>query len=272
MYRLLLVEDDDGFRGALSGQLNKLNYEVIEAADGRIARDLCALQDFDLIICDMQMPFLGGLELLEWLKGKKSIPFILMTGFTHIIETQKAYELGATDFIAKPFKEADLLRAVEGILIPPKSEATPQPKSVDEQYCKISIDEFVSKPEIEFDVFVRLSSKKFVKIGYAGDSIPTERIGSYREKGVRHLHIRREDFSKLVGFTLSVSKLVTESDKISKEKKFNFLKYTGEVILERAFIEGVDQGSYDDAKGMLQNSIEVIAENDGYFNLLSMLN
>lgn len=59
------------------------------------------------------MPYLNGVELLEWIVQHKKTPVILMTGFSHILETQKAYELGASSFITKPFKDADIATAIK---------------------------------------------------------------------------------------------------------------------------------------------------------------
>jgi len=65
MKKILLVEDDDNFRSALKSILAK-KYEVVEAANGKIARDLHAMTDFQLIISDVQMPHFSGIDLLEW--------------------------------------------------------------------------------------------------------------------------------------------------------------------------------------------------------------
>lgn len=271
MRRILLVEDDDQFRRAMAMSLKDQKYEVIEAANGKVAREICGTQKFDLVISDVQMPFLDGVELLEWIKKNCPMPFVLMTAFTNLLETKTAFELGADDFLAKPFSQADL-RQVLLKLFGPKQPESQSVAEVEVQFCKVSIDEFVSRPRIDFDVYVRLSARKYVKIGHAGDEIPRERIEGYKQKGQKHLYIRREDFSKLVDFNLELSKVIAKNDKIQFEKKMNFMKYTGEVILEKAFVAGVDQESYGEAQEMLVSTVNVMSELPEHLELLNVLN
>src|SRR3989344_8465266 len=96
--KILLVEDDDYFRSAVKDLLSK-KYDVLEAANGKIARDLLILTSVDLVLSDIQMPHFTGVDLLEWVKKNRPSPVILMTGFSHILETQRAHELGADDFL-----------------------------------------------------------------------------------------------------------------------------------------------------------------------------
>lgn len=114
MKKILLVEDDNYFRAAVKSIVGK-KYEIIEAENGKVARDLIPTSNPDLIISDIQMPHLSGVELLEWVKTHKPTPVILMTGFSHILETQQAHALGADDFLPKPFREEELLEKIRKI-------------------------------------------------------------------------------------------------------------------------------------------------------------
>src|ERR1051325_323803 len=108
MGKILVVEDDNFFRDSLAAYMKERGHEVHPAPNGRVARDICGVQRFDVILSDIRMPHLDGVELLKWVKSSCPMPFVLMTGFTNILETQSAYEIGADDFIAKPFKNAEL--------------------------------------------------------------------------------------------------------------------------------------------------------------------
>jgi response regulator RpfG family c-di-GMP phosphodiesterase len=271
MHRILLVEDDDQFRRAMVMSLKDLKYEVIEAANGKVAREICGTQKFDVVISDVQMPFLDGVELLDWIKKNNPMPFVLMTAFTNILETKTAYELGAEDFLAKPFRQIELKMILDKILRPPSKNA-PELGEAESLFCRVSIDEFVSRPKIDFDVYIRLSPNKFIRIGHAGDEIPRDRIENYKQKGQKHLHIRREDFTKLVDFNLELSRVVVKHEQVNVEKKINFMKYTGEVILEKAFVAGVDEESYGEAKEMLVSTVNVMTEIPEHLELLNVLN
>lgn len=269
----MLVEDDDFFRGALKDCLSSKGYTVLEAQNGQIAKNIIKATPCDLILSDVQMPFLNGIELLEWLRTDHATPFILMTGFTNLIETQKAYDLGANEFLSKPFRNEELITAIEKLLQPIGAD-TPAVHDDDDEsdYRKASIEEFVARPTIDFDVFVRLSDKKFVKIGYKGDTLPLDRIRSYRDKGVQYLYLKAEDFPKLVQFNLELSQIIQKNTKISPEKKANFMKYTGELILEQAFMEGVSKECFNEASAFLKSSVQTVTELGDSFELLGALN
>lgn len=273
MANFLVVEDDDFFRKALVTFLRSKNHEVFEAPNGKLAKDVLGAQKIDVVVSDMQMPFLNGIELFEWIKSQKlTTKFLLMTGFSHLIETQQAYSLGVDEFLTKPFRNEELFEAVQKIL--GVNKTAPEGSAVvrEKVYCKVSIDEFVTRPKIDFDVFVKLTETKYVRIGRAGELIPTDRIEQYKSKGVRHLHIKSEDFHKLVEFNLQFSKVLQNRKDVPKEKKANFIRYTGEMVMEKAFIAGVDQETFKEAQDFLGLSVNMISDETEYFDLLGLLN
>lgn len=269
MAKILVVEDDDFFRDAISDYLTSKKHEVTKAPNGKVAREVMSVQPFDVVITDIQMPGLTGIELLEWSKVHKPTPFVMMTGFSMLLETQSAYEMGAKEFLNKPFKNIELVSALDRILGVQKIfDVVPKQN----EYCKVSIEEFVARPRTDFDIFIRLSESKYIKLANQGEEISKERVAHFKEKGVKFLYILKEDFSKLVKFNLKISEIIKNRDDISSEKKLNFLKYTGEVILEKAFVKGVDKESFSDAQNYLNMTVEVISDSDEYFDLLGMLN
>lgn len=268
MAKILIVEDDSFFRTAISDLLKKKNHDVFEAPHGRAAVEIMSIQEFDIVISDIQMPGMNGIELLEWSIKNKPVPFIIMTGFSTILETHTAYELGAKEFISKPFKNADFIAAINKILgITEEVKATETPL----EFCKISIDEFVFGKKLEFDIFVKLSAVKYVKIAHKGEELQKERILTYKEKGVTHLHISREDFGKLVGFNINLASLIQNNKNISYEKKVNFLKYTGELILNQAFVNGVDKELFTEASTFMGLTMNTLTDSREYLDLISLL-
>ena len=269
MANILIVEDDEYFRKAISDLLIKKGHTVLEAPNGKIAVDIISLQDFDLVLSDIQMPFMNGIDLLTWSIKNKPIPFIIMTGFSTILETKSAYELGAKEFITKPFKNAELIEVINKILCIDESKLPVRDPS---EYCRISIDEFVSGKKAEFDIYIKLSGTKFVKIAHKGEDLLRERILQYKEKGVKELFITKEGFTELVGFNLKIAGVLKNDKKVSQEKKLNFLKYTGEIILAKAFISGTDQEVFAEANTFVNLSINILSESKDYLNLLDLLN
>lgn len=269
--KILVVEDDQFFREALKDFLTK-NYSVLEAPNGQSAKEILSMQeDIDLVLSDIQMPVCNGIELLEWSKKNKPIPFVIMTGFSTVLETKSAYEIGAKGFIAKPFKTADLMSTLASVLNPQDEKLFPT-CDFKKDYCKVSIDEFVAKPKIDFDVYIKLGEDKIIKLAYKGEEIPREKLAQYKEKGLRYLYILKDDFNKLISFNLGLAKIMKDRSEISETKKLNFLKYTGEIILERTFINGVDKDSLKDAKSFLELTVSAVTESDECLELLDVLN
>jgi len=267
MLNLLLVEDDEFFLEAVAAALVEKGWRVTTAADGIQAKEILAKSPrFDAIISDIQMPRMNGVDLLAWVKVHRPTPFILMTGFALVMETKKALELGADDFLAKPFESEELIETVKRV-----SAVRKQVSNDNFEYCKVSLEEFVSTKTLSSDVFVKLGNR-YVRIGRRGDAIPLERIQSYGEKGLKFLYVRKEDFRKIVDFNLALARTVMSSKNVDQQKKSNFMRYTGEVLLEKAFVTGVDETAFTESKEFLTVSMDILADDRDALELLESFN
>ncbi|OFZ14007.1 MAG: hypothetical protein A2Z20_10295 [Bdellovibrionales bacterium RBG_16_40_8] len=275
--KILVAEDDNEFREALVGYLKSKNFEVIGAANGRVARDIIPSAGIDLLITDVQMPFMDGVELLSWVKKNQPVPVIIMTGFSHLFKTQSAIEYGADAFLSKPFESKEMLETINSIIKPKdevNNDAKPkenEKKKLENAYCKVSIDEFISMQKLLFDVYIQIADDKYIRIGNKGYAVLQDQMQKFKEKGIKHLHIRREDFSLLVNFNMIVGKKITGAAEVSAEKKANFIKYAGEVILEKCFVIGVDQKAFDDATQFSNLALSSIADSYDLVNILDLL-
>jgi len=113
--KILLVDDNQMFREAISTALGESGYTVVEAADGRAALDAYYEQPFDVIITDIFMPDMDGLELLEYFQGAPDARVIVVSGGSPegIDLIDAARELGAFRTLEKPFDLVDLEQAVQ---------------------------------------------------------------------------------------------------------------------------------------------------------------
>jgi len=271
MARILVVEDDEQFRQSVCALLKKKGLEIIEASSGKVGRDILSIQDVDIVLTDVQMPGISGVELLEWSKQNKPVPFIMMTGFSMLLETKSAFELGAKEFLTKPFKTQELFAVIDRILNLKADEQPPEKPAQDIDFCRVSIDDFVSRQTVDFAVYIRLFDDKYVKIAHQGDGIPVDRLEHYKTKGLKYLYIPREDFGKLVDFTLVLANAIKDAPGIDAAKKAKFLKYTGEILLEKAFVDGVDKKSFTDANQFMGVMLETLADSPEQLDLLSLL-
>ncbi|WP_028296930.1 response regulator [Olivibacter sitiensis] len=114
--KILVIEDNDDIRDSTEEILLLAGYDVITASEGKTGVDLALKEYPDLILCDIMMPILDGYGVLFML-GKYNetahIPFIFLTAKSERADMRKAMEMGADDYLTKPFDDMELLNAVE---------------------------------------------------------------------------------------------------------------------------------------------------------------
>ena len=111
--RILLVEDDATFRSLLAAILEDEGYELLEREDGKAALMTLQRQSFDLVLTDLRLPGLNGLELFRTATALGiAPPFILLTAFGTVEEAVAAIKEGVADFLTKPLKDPDTLRTL----------------------------------------------------------------------------------------------------------------------------------------------------------------
>src|SRR3979490_1745964 len=114
--RILLVDDEQSIQTLLSYPLRKDGYEVVRAADGREALDRFAEQAFDLVVLDLMLPQLDGLEVCRRLRARSAVPIIMLTARSEEIDKVLGLELGADDYITKPFSMREFSSRIKAAL------------------------------------------------------------------------------------------------------------------------------------------------------------
>jgi len=113
---ILVVDDDNRIRDLLKEYLNESNYIVSTAIDAENAKIKIKQFKFDLIVLDVMMPGQNGYELTKEIKKKENIPIILLTAKGEVENRIKGLELGADDYIGKPFEPKELLLRIKNII------------------------------------------------------------------------------------------------------------------------------------------------------------
>ena len=123
LHRLLVVDDDSDIRGLLAEQLGRAGYAVSTAADGAQMRQVLAREHIDLIVLDLNLPREDGLALCRELRARSSTPVIMLTARAEPIDRVLGLEMGADDYLAKPFEPRELLARIRNVLR--RTEALP---------------------------------------------------------------------------------------------------------------------------------------------------
>ena len=160
MTRIMVVEDEESFSEALSFMLRREGYEVDVAADGNTAVEMFDRTGADLILLDLMLPGLSGLEVCRIVRAKSQVPIIMLTAKDGEIDKVVGLELGADDYVTKPFSSRELLARVRSVLrrlgepeelVSSTVEAGPVRMDIDRHVVTVR-GEAVALPLKEFDL------------------------------------------------------------------------------------------------------------------------
>jgi two-component system response regulator RegX3 len=162
--RILVVEDEESFSDALSFMLKREGFEVTVAADGNVAVSEFDANGADLVLLDLMLPGLSGTEVCKNIRGKSNVPIIMVSAKDGEIDKVLGLELGADDYVTKPFSSRELLARVRAVLrrhgeidelVPLVVEAGPVRMDVDRHVVTVR-GEAVPMPLKEFDLLEML--------------------------------------------------------------------------------------------------------------------
>ena len=116
MTRVLVVEDEESFSDALAFMLRREGYEVEVSGDGNDALDQFEKNGADLVLLDLMLPGLAGTEVCRQIRTKSTVPIIMLTAKDGEIDKVVGLEIGADDYVTKPFSSRELLARVRAVL------------------------------------------------------------------------------------------------------------------------------------------------------------
>ncbi|WP_432708636.1 response regulator [Pedobacter sp.] len=172
--RILIIEDNNDIRESTAEILMLADYEVMEAKNGKIGVELATTHLPDVILCDIMMPELDGYGVLYLLNKNpqtSSIPFIFLTAKAERIDMRKGMEMGADDYLTKPFDDVELLNAIESRLAKKNKQKAFYSKSLEQLSGLIGTTSGLhALQKLVAERKVRHIKKKQV-IYYEGDSV-----------------------------------------------------------------------------------------------------
>src|SRR5690349_21812406 len=113
---ILLVDDEDSIQTLLTYPLERDGYRVVQARDGEEALSRFAQEQVDLVVLDVMLPKLDGLEVCKRLRGESAVPIIMLTARGDELDKVLGLELGADDYITKPFSIREFRSRVRALL------------------------------------------------------------------------------------------------------------------------------------------------------------
>lgn len=160
MTRVLVVEDEESFSEALSFMLRKEGYEVEVAADGPAALETFDREGADIVLLDLMLPGIPGTEVCRQLRAKSSVPIIMVTAKDSEVDKVVGLEIGADDYVTKPYSSRELLARVRAVLRRKGEEEELLPAVIEAGPVRIDVERHavsvrgaaVSMPLKEFDL------------------------------------------------------------------------------------------------------------------------
>ena len=138
---ILVVDDDDGIRSLVKKYLNENNFLVTTADSAESASTKIGIIKFDLIVLDIMMPGKSGLEFIQDHKNKLETPIILLTAKAETSERVEGLEIGADDYLPKPFEPKELVLRIKNILN--KTIKTEQKRIIEFSNVKIDLNKLL---------------------------------------------------------------------------------------------------------------------------------
>ncbi len=114
--KILIVEDEPSLREVIALYLRRANFEVVVAADGQAALDALAKGSYSLVVLDLMIPKIDGYQLTEWLRRRGDTPIIMVTARRAESDRIAGLEMGADDYVVKPFSPQELTSRVRAVL------------------------------------------------------------------------------------------------------------------------------------------------------------
>ena len=202
MYRVLLVEDDSQIRQVIGDYFGRRDQIAMDfAEDGNIGLSKFLNGSYDLIVLDIMMPGLDGFELCKLIRKKSDIPVVFLTGKVREEDALYGYEIGADDYIVKPFSIAVLYSKLLAML--ERTTTEHESRKIIES-GKIAVDpvkfevtvsgEIVDLPPKEYQILkymmqhpgCAITRKLLLAVAWGDDMYITERVIDNRVKNLRH--------------------------------------------------------------------------------------
>lgn len=201
MYRVLLVEDDSQIREVIGDYFGRRDKIILDfAEDGERGLSKILNEQYDLILLDVMMPGLDGFELCKIIRRRSDIPVVFLTGKVREEDVLYGYELGADDYIVKPFSLAVLYSKLIAILGRSNTDIIPHKIlesgriTIDPVKFEVTVSgEIVDLPPKEYQILkymmehpgVAITRKLLLAVAWGDDMYITERVIDNRVKNLR---------------------------------------------------------------------------------------
>ncbi|MBC7713988.1 MAG: HD domain-containing protein [Rhizobacter sp.] len=283
--KILLVDPDESWNVQAKKFFLDASYEVTAVYNGREAQLAIYNDKFFAIIINYATENHSCMQVLKFIKSNSTNQRVIVIGNeqkvldAHDITEEKLQKIGVANLCVKPFTMLQLKEVLEGHLSlsdlmanVPKKEGISEETEVsltDDNFSKIKIEEFYSSQAVLFDIYIKLSANKYLKILHTGDTFSKERLDKYKnEKKVDALYFHNSDRRKFIQYNNYLSKKLIANENVPAYNKVNILKNVTEKFIEEAYTVGIKPLVIDQGREVCETVFQLIESQTDLYTVL----
>ena len=283
--KLLIIDPDEAWLGQAQKYFTDSLYDVTIVINGREAQVAMYNAKFFAVIINYATENHSCTQVLKFIKTNyTNMQIIVLLNDRSFIDNgevteEKLKKLGATELAIKPFEIGYIKELLEGhqslsdmMLSVNKKEGVSAEAEVamgDDSFTSIKIDEFYSSSAVLFNVYIKLSDNKYLKILHTGDTFSKERLDKYKnEKKVENLYFHNNDRRKFIHYNNFLAKKLIDNKNVPVVNKVNILKNVSEKFIEEAFTTGIKPQVIEQGKEVCENVFQLIEKQTDLYSVL----
>ncbi len=282
--KVLVVDSSEEWLGNAKAFFEEALYDVKCVSNGKDAQLALYNDKYFAVVMNYSVKNHNGAQVLKFIRtNHPSQKVVLMFDSEEVMggpdKEDKFKKMGASEIAIKPFEMSHLADLLEGhqslgdlVATLPKNKGQSEEVEVmeqDDEFTGIKIDEFFSSQAVLFDVFVQLSSGKYIKILHAGDIFSKERIDKYKnEKGVEYLYFHKKDRRKYIQFNNFIAKKLINTPGVTGNLRMTQLKNVADKYIEEVYTQGMKPQVIDQGKEVVNNVFHFVEKQDDLHQIL----
>ena len=283
--KLLIVDPDETWLAQAKKYFIEALYDVTTMINGKEAQLALYNDQFFAIIINYSTENHSCMQVLKFIKTNYTNQRVIVVVNDKEkvdrgeVTEEKLKKLGVSELAVKPFEFVHFKELLEGhqslsdlMMSVPKKEGVSEETEVnmgDESFSSIRIDEFYSSQAVLFDIYIKISSNKYLKILHTGDTFSKERLDKYKnEKKVDSLYFHSSDRRKFIQYNNFLTKKLIDNKNVPAYNKVNILKNVTEKFIEEAFIVGIKPQVVDQGKEVCETVFQLIEKQTDLYSVL----
>ncbi|MCO4754911.1 MAG: HD domain-containing protein [Bacteriovoracaceae bacterium] len=280
---ILICEPDRKLGSTCINGLNERSHESIHVDNGRDAQRLLVQKVFEVTVVDVELSSFSALEVIKFIRFKNIKTKIILTSKSErlfdecLLSKANLKKLGVASVLTRPFSLDKLESEIKGFFdrqswrdVEENSNFTEEEiTAFDDQFTSMKIEEFFCGNLAIFDVFIRLSKNKYLKILNRGESLEQERLDNYKEKkNVTHLYFKTQDRKVYINFLNDLIGKLKARPNINPKTRINFSQNLTGFMVQEIYTKGMDRETLKESVSVCESIHHTVESMPGLKSLL----